>query len=132
MVQINNNSKATPDYLFFTIHGTAVVSNPEGYIIVYGVKDWSDSVDPNIYDDEFYVQMFIYENNDMKMQTDINMNTHKIENLSDATDTKDVINKGQLDAYKAKNDEIFINNNGEMEILTELNMHNNNIINLRD
>ena len=48
LVQINNNSKTTPDYLFFTIHGTAVVSNPEGYIIVYGVKDWSDSVDPNI------------------------------------------------------------------------------------
>ena len=132
LVQINNNSKTTPDYLFFTIHGTAVVSNPEGYIIVYGVKDWSDSVDPNIYDDGFYVQMFEYKNGDMQMQTDINMNTHKIENLSDATDTKDAINKGQLDAYKAKNDEIFINNNGEMEILTELNMHNNKIINLRD
>ena len=132
LVQINNNSKTTPDYLFFTIHGTAVVSNPEGYIIVYGVKDWSDSVDSSVYDDAFYVQMFKYENGDMQMQTDINMNTHKIENLSDATDTKDAINKGQLDAYKAKNDEIFINNNGEMEILTELNMHNNKIINLRD
>ena len=132
LVQINNNSKTTPDYLFFTIHGTAVVNNPEGYIIVYGVKDWSDSVDPNIYDDGFYVQMFEYKNGDMQMQTDINMNTHKIENLSDTTDTKDAINKRQLDAYKAKNDEIFINNNGEMEILTELNMHNNKIINLRD
>ena len=132
LVQINNNSKTTPDYLFFTIHGTAVINNPEGYIIVYGVKDWSDSVDPNIYDDGFYVQMFEYKNGDMQMQTDINMNTHKIENLSDAADTKGAINKGQLDAYKAKNDEIFINNNGEMEILTELNMHNNKIINLRD
>ena len=48
LVQINNNSKTTPDYLFFTIHGTAVVSNPEGYIIVYGVKDWSDSVDSSV------------------------------------------------------------------------------------
>ena len=71
LVQINNNSKTTPDYLFFTIHGTAVVNNPEGYIIVYGVKDWSDSVDPSLYDDEFYVQMFKYENGDMQMQTDI-------------------------------------------------------------
>ena len=80
LVQINNNSKTTPDYLFFTIHGTAVVSNPEGYIIVYGVKDWSDSVDPNIYDDEFYVQMFEYKNGDMQMQTNINVNNHKITN----------------------------------------------------
>ena len=100
LVQINNNSKTTPDYLFFTIHGTAVVSNPEGYIIVYGVKDWSDSVDPNIYDDGFYVQMFQYKNGDMQIQTDIDMNNHKIENLSDATNIKDAINKGQLDAYK--------------------------------
>ena len=132
LVQINNNSKATPDYLFFTIHGTAVVNNPEGYIIVYGVKDWSDSVDPNIYDDGFYVQMFQYKNGDMQIQTDIDMNTHKIENLSDATNTKDAINKGQLDAYKALNDAIFTNNNGEMKIVTELDMHNNKIINLRD
>ena len=132
LVQINNNSKATPDYLFFTIHGTAVVNNPERYIIVYGVKDWSDSVDPNIYDDGFYVQMFQYKNGDMQIQTDIDMNTHKIENLSDATNTKDAINKGQLDAYKALNDAIFTNNNGEMKILTELDIHNNKIINLRD
>ena len=132
LVQINNNSEITPDYLFFTIHGTAVVSNPEGYIIVYGVKDWSDSVDSSVYDDAFYVQMFEYKNGDMQIQTDIDMNTHKIENLSDATNTKDAINKGQLDAYKALNDTIFTNNNGEMKILTELDMHYNKIINLKD
>ena len=132
LVQINNNSKTTPDYLFFTIHGTAVVSNPEGYIIVYGVKDWSDSVNPNIYDDGFYVQMFQYKNGDMQIQTDIDMNTHKIENLSDATNTKDAINKGQLDAYKALNDEIFTNNNGEMKILTEIDMNTHKIENLSD
>ena len=107
LVQINNNSKTTPDYLFFTIHGTAVVSNPEGYIIVYGVKDWSDSVDSSVYDDAFYVQMFEYKNGDMQMQTDINMNTHKIENLSDATDTKDAVNKGQLDIVLNKLNELI-------------------------
>ena len=132
LVQINNNSKTTPDYLFFTIHGIAVVNNPEGYIIVYGVKDWSDSVDPNIYDDGFYVQMFQYKNGDMQIQTEIDMNTHKIKNLSDATNTKDAINKGQLDAYKALNDEIFTNNNSKMKILTELDMDNNKIINLKN
>ena len=107
LVQINNNSKTTPDYLFFTIHGTAVVSNPEGYIIVYGVKDWSDSVDSSVYDDAFYVQMFEYKNGDMQMQTDIDMNTHKIENLSDATNTKDAINKGQLDIVLNKLNELI-------------------------
>ena len=107
LVQINNNSKTTPDYLFFTIHSTAVVNNPEGYVIVYGIKDWSDSVDPNIYDDGFYVQMFQYKNGDMQIQTDIDMNTHKIENLSDATNTKDAINKGQLDIVLNKLNELI-------------------------
>ena len=97
LVQINNNSKTTPDYLFFTIHGTAVVSNPEGYIIVYGVKDWSDSVDSSVYDDAFYVQMFEYKNGDMQMQTDINMNNHKIKNISPPTEPTDLIMKQSLD-----------------------------------
>ena len=122
LVQINNNSKTTPDYLFFTIHGTAVVNNPEGYIIVYGVKDWSDSVDPNIYDDGFYVQMFQYKNGDMQIQTEIDMNTHKIENLSDATNIKDAINKGQLDEFKNEFDRyrFFVKNHSFLNIFSYL------------
>ena len=106
LVQINNNSKTTPDYLFFTIHGTAVVSNPEGYIIVYGVKDWSDSVDSSVYDDAFYVQMFEYKNGDMQMQTDIDMNTHKIKNNPLPTNPTDLLTKESLitnDTYVSGN-----------------------------
>ena len=99
LVQINNNSKATPDYLFFTIHGTAVVSNPEGYIIVYGVKDWSDSVDPSVYDDAFYVQMFKYENGDMQMQTDIDLNNNKIKNIPPARDRTDLLMKQSVKIF---------------------------------
>ena len=106
LVQINNNSKTTPDYIFFTIHGTAVVSNPEGYIIVYGVKDWSDSVDSSVYDDAFYVQMFEYKNGDMQMQTDIDMNTHKIKNNPLPTEPTDLLTKESLitnDTYVSGN-----------------------------
>ena len=106
LVQINNNSKTTPDYLFFTIHGTAVVNNPEGYIIVYGVKDWSDSVDSSVYDDAFYVQMFKYKNGDMQMQTDIDMNTHKIKNNPLPTNPTDLLTKESLitnDTYVSGN-----------------------------
>ena len=114
MVQINNNSKATPDYFFFTIHGTAVVNNPEGHIIVYGVKDWSDSVDPNIYDDEFYVQMFEYKNGDMQMQTNINVNNHKITNLNKGINDTDAVNKLQLDSVS-----FHTNNHTYREIFNE-------------
>ena len=114
LVQINNNSKTTPDYLFFTIHGTAVVNNPEGYIIVYGVKDWSDSVDPNIYDDGFYVQMFQYKNGDMQMQTNINVNNHKITNLNKGINDTDAVNKLQLDSVS-----VHTNNQTYREIFNE-------------
>ena len=99
LVQINNNSKTTPDYLFFTIHGTAVVSNPGGYIIVYGVKDWSDSVDSSVYDDEFYVQMFKYENGDMQMQTDIDMNNLRIKNIAPPINPTDLLMKQSLEIH---------------------------------
>ena len=114
LVQINNNSKTTPDYLFFTIHGTAVVSNPEGYIIVYGVKDWSDSVDSSVYDDAFYVQMFECKNGDMQMQTNINVNNHKITNLNKGINDTDAVNKLQLDSVS-----VHTNNQTYREIFNE-------------
>ena len=114
LVQININSKTTPDYLFFTIHGTAVVNNPEGYIIVYGVKDWSDSVDSSVYDDAFYVQMFEYKNGDMQMQTNINVNNHKITNLNKGINDTDAVNKLQLDSVS-----VHTNNQTYREIFNE-------------
>ena len=114
LVQINNNSKSTPDYIFFTIHGTAVVSNPQGHIIVYGVKDWSDSIDPSVYDYEVYSQMFKYENGDMQMQTNINTNNHKITNLNKGINDTDAVNKLQLDSVS-----FYTNNHTYRDIFHE-------------
>ena len=98
LVQINNNSKTTPDFIFFTIHGTDVIANPEAYIIVYGVNDWSDSVDPRVYDSYYYSKMFEYKNNSMYMNTSIDLNNnHQIKNLKEGTNSSDGVNKSQLD-----------------------------------
>ena len=99
LVQINNNSKITPDYIYLTIHGTAVVSNPEGYIIVYGVKDWSDSVKSDVYDSDFYTQMFEYKNDTMYMNTDIDLNNHKIKNVPQARDPTDLLLKMSVSIF---------------------------------
>ena len=56
LVQFNQTSKDTPDYLFFNIHGRAMVSNPQGYLIFYGIKGWADSVPPQIYDSVWRLQ----------------------------------------------------------------------------
>ena len=97
LVQFNNNSKLTPDYIYLTMHGTAAASVVQCYLVVYGVKDWTNSVQPSVYDGVDNV-MFKYVNGDMLMQTDLDMNDKKIINLSDPIDTGDAVNKLSLDS----------------------------------
>ena len=121
LVQINQQTKDTPDYLFFTIRGSGTTStNPEGYLVFYGVKEWVDTVPSEIYDHVLETGMFEYDNGNMKIFHDIDlnnnkiinssgidMNNHKIEKLSDATNTDDAINKGQLDIVLNKLNELI-------------------------
>ena len=120
LVQINQQTKDTPDYLFFTIRGSGTTAtNPEGYLVFYGVKEWVDTVPSKIYDHVLETGMFEYDNGNMKILHDIdlnhkiinssgiNMNNHKIEKLSDATNTDDAINKGQLDIVLNKLNELI-------------------------
>ena len=118
LVQINNNSKQTPDYLYLTMHGTATANPVQAYLIVYGTKDWSDSLDPKIYDHVLTEEMFEYDVGKMKMNNQLDMNNKKIINLKNGTDPTDAINKRQLDevesniiknAYKKVFDKWFFN-----------------------
>ena len=104
LVQFNNNSKQAPDYIYLTMHGTATATPVQCHLVVYGVKDWSDIVYPNIYDGLDNV-MFKYENGDMKMQTELDMNNKRIIHLSDPIDNGDAVNKLSLDSvsYYTKN-----------------------------
>ena len=136
LIQINQQTKDTPDYLFFTIRGSGTTAtNPEGYLIFYGVKEWVDSVPPEIYDHALETGMFEYDNGNIKMYHDIDlnnnkiinssgidMNNHKIENLSDATNTNDAINKGQLDEFKNEFDRyrFFVKNHSFLNIFSYL------------
>ena len=79
LVQINQQSKDTPDYLFFNIRGSASTStNPEGYLVFYGIKGWMESVPPEIYDRALESSMFEYDGGKMKMNIDLDLNGHSI------------------------------------------------------
>ena len=79
MVQIDQQTKDTPDYLYFNIRGSGTTTtNPEGYLVFYGVKEWMDSVPPQIYDHALETGMFSYENGKMVMETDLDMNGKSI------------------------------------------------------
>ena len=82
LVQIDFPSKANPPhYLYFTISASGTTStNPEGYVIFYGVKEWVDTVPSEIYDYTLETGMFEYDNGNMKMFHDIDMGNHIIKN----------------------------------------------------
>ena len=101
LVQFDQQTKDTPDYLYFDIRGSASTStNPEGYLVFYGMKDWFDIVNPSIYDHALESSMFEYDNGNIKMNNVIDMDNHKIKNLSDGTDANDAINKRQFDTLQ--------------------------------
>ena len=97
LVQFNNNSKLTPDYIYLTMHGTATATPVGCHLVVYGVKDWSNSVQPSVYDG-LDNMMFKYVNGDTVMQTDLDMNDKKIIHLSNPVDDGDAVNKLSLDS----------------------------------
>ena len=93
LLQINQQTKDTPDYLFFTIRGSGTTAtNPEGYLVFYGVKEWVDTVPSEIYDHVLETGMFEYDNGNMKMYNDIDMNNHNIINSNQITSLTDFMN----------------------------------------
>ena len=96
LVKFHNWSKTTPDYIFINLHGKTT-SSTTGHLIVYGVKGYVSSVEPKVYDTAFVV-----ENGKMVMETNLNMNNHKIINLANPTDDGDTCNKRSLDIVETK------------------------------
>ena len=94
LVQFDFPSKANPPhFLYFTISGTGTTStNPEGYLVFYGVKGWDDAVPSEIYDHALETGLFEYDNGNMKMYNDIDMNNHNIINSNQITSLTDFMN----------------------------------------
>ena len=83
LAQFDQQSKDTPDYLYFYIRGSGTTStNPEGYLVFYGVREWMDFVPPQIYDRELETGMFSYENGKMKMNMDLDLNGNSLDGIS--------------------------------------------------
>ena len=83
LVQFVQRSQDTPDYLYFNIRGSASTdSNPEGYLVFYGLKGLVDLLPPQIYDSALESSMFELENGTMKMNMDLDLNNHSMINTS--------------------------------------------------
>ena len=82
-MQFDQKTKDTPDYLYFNIRGSATTStNPEGYLIFYGIKGWVDILPPEIYDRALEASMFEYDGGKMKMNMDLDLNGNSLEGVN--------------------------------------------------
>ena len=78
-VQFVKSSNPLSDYMYFYIRGGGSTStNPEGYLIFYGVKGFLDVVPPKIYSHPLNSGMFLYEDDKMKMNMDLDLNGHAL------------------------------------------------------
>ena len=50
IIQFTNSSRESLDYIYFNLHGSSTFSSPQAFLIIYGVKDWQDTVHPEVYD----------------------------------------------------------------------------------
>ena len=102
LVQFNNNSKQTPNYIYLTMHGTATATPVQCHLVVYGVKDWSDSVYPGVYDG-LDNEMFEYKNGDMEMKVNMDMNNKIISGLLNPIFDSEAMNLGYFtNLFKTK------------------------------
>ena len=102
LVQFNNNSKQTPNYIYLMMHGTATATPVQCHLVLYGVKDWSDSVYPGVYDGLDNV-MFEYKNGDMEMKVNMDMNNKIISGLLNPIFDSEAMNLGYFtNLFKTK------------------------------
>ena len=78
-VHFVKSSNPLSDYLYFYIRGGGTTStNPEGYLIFYGVKGFLDVVPPKIYSHPLNSGMFLFDDDKMKMNMDLDLNGHAL------------------------------------------------------
>ena len=119
-LQFTKKNTNSPNNLIIEIRGELSSSNQQtGYLIFYGAKGTHYSITNDFYDQYIMSDIFIYNEN-MKMQTKIDMNNNKIIKLSNGTNANDAINKGQFDTLKNKFDshQFYIKNHLYMSIFS--------------
>ena len=78
-VHFVKSSNPLSDYMYFYIRGGGTTStNPEGYLIFYGTKGFLDVVPPKIYSHPLNSGMFLFDDDKMKMNMDLDLNGHAL------------------------------------------------------
>ena len=99
VINFHRWGSSPPQFIYLDLHGTVSKQSflTIGHLIVYGVKETLSNVDPSVYD-----TAFVIENGKMVMETDLDLNNHKIINLDDPLNEGDICNKRSLNIVETK------------------------------
>ena len=75
VIHFHRWGSSPPQYIFLDLHGTVRDSSfiKFEHLIVYGVKETISNADPSVYD-----TAFVIEDGQMKMETDLSLNEHRL------------------------------------------------------
>ena len=99
VINFHRWGSSPPQFIYLDLHGTVTFPSllTIGHLIVYGVKETISNVDPSVYD-----TAFVIENGKMVLETDLDLNNHKIINLDDPLNEGDACNKRSLNIVETK------------------------------
>ena len=106
VVNFHRWGSSPPQFIYLDLQGTVTFPSllTIGHLIVYGVKETISNVDPSVYDTAFAI-----ENGKMVMETNLDMNNHKIINLDDPLNEGDACNKRSLNIVETKINNLSLN-----------------------
>lgn len=113
-VHLHKWQVSPPEYIMVDLHGNVTKGQPKkGYLIVYGIEGYASDVDHTVFDTNFVI-----ENGKMVMETDLNMNSHKIMNAKfDTTITiHGILNTNNSETFLLNGcDKIILPNNSKIK-----------------